>query len=217
MAVASLVLALLVGAAFAVLLIAISDLRTSGRLVVRSRSTNAAADRLEELVIDLETGVRGYVIARQERFLKPWKAARAAFPTRAKTLERLAEEPGQKQRVRSIDRDVAAYINEYSVPLVEAVRRNSPAARSIATTEEGRQRIDALRTEFDRFKSTERDLLSSRQRRDDRNAGRAVAGATVGLAGSIGLIPGFGGGRGVAGRWAGAPAAWGARTTPRGC
>jgi len=193
MAVASLVLALLVGAAFAVLLIAISDLRTSGRLVARSRSTNAAADRLEELVIDLETGVRGYVIARQERFLKPWKAARAAFPTRAKTLERLAEEPGQKQRVRSIDRDVAAYINEYSVPLVEAVRRNSPAARSIATTEEGRQRIDALRTEFDRFKSTERDLLSSRQRRDDRNAGRAVAGATVGLAGSIVLILGFGG------------------------
>jgi len=193
MAVASLVLALLVGAAFAVLLIAISDLRTSGRLVARSRSTNAAADRLEELVIDLETGVRGYVIARQERFLKPWKAARAAFPTRAKTLERLAEEPGQKQRVRSIDRDVAAYISEYSVPLVEAVRRNSPAARSIATTEEGRQRIDALRTEFDRFKSTERDLLSSRQRRDDRNAGRAVAGATVGLAGSIVLILGFGG------------------------
>ena len=80
MTVASVVLALLVAAAFAVLLIAISDLRTSGRLLAHSRSTNAAADRLEGLVIDLETGVRGYVIARQERFLKPWKAARAAFP-----------------------------------------------------------------------------------------------------------------------------------------
>jgi signal transduction histidine kinase/CHASE3 domain sensor protein len=193
MTVASVVLALLVGAAFAVLLIAISDLRTSGRLLAQSRSTNAAADRLEGLVIDLETGVRGYVIARQERFLKPWKAARAAFPSRARALERLAEQPGQKQRVRSIDRGVAAYISEYSIPLVAAVRRNSPAARSIATTEEGRRRIDALRTQFDRFKSTERDLLIRRQRRDDRNAGRAVAGATVGLAGSIVLILGFGG------------------------
>jgi signal transduction histidine kinase len=193
MAVASVVLALLVGAAFAVLLIAISDLRTSGRLLAHSRSTNAAADRLEGLVIDLETGVRGYVIARQERFLKPWKAARAAFPSRARALERLAEQPGQKQRVRSIDRGVAAYISEYSIPLVAAVRRNSPAARSIATTEEGRRRIDALRTEFERFESAERDLLIRRQRRDDRNAGRAVAGATVGLAGSIVLILGFGG------------------------
>jgi signal transduction histidine kinase len=193
MTVASVVLALLVGAAFAVLLIAISDLRTSSRLLAHSRSTNAAADRLEGLVIDLETGVRGYVIARQERFLKPWKAARAAFPSRARALERLAEQPGQKQRVRSIDRGVAAYISEYSIPLVAAVRRNSPAARSIATTEEGRRRIDALRTEFERFESAERDLLLRRQRRDDRNAGRAVAGATLGLAGSIVLILGFGG------------------------
>jgi CHASE3 domain sensor protein len=193
MALASVVLALLVGAAFAVLLIAISDLRTSSRLVAQSRSTNAAADRLEELVIDLETGVRGYVIARQERFLEPSKAARAAFPRRAQTLERLAEEPGQKQQVRRVNRDVASYISEYSVPLVQAVRQNSPAARSVATTNEGRRRVDALRLEFDRLKSTERVLLAARQRRDDRNAGRAVAGATVGLAGSAVLILGFGG------------------------
>ena len=91
MAVASLLLALLVGAAFAVLLVAVSDLRASGRRVAHSRETNAAADRLEELVIDLETGLRGFVIARQERFLEPWRAARAQFPEKARALELLAE------------------------------------------------------------------------------------------------------------------------------
>jgi CHASE3 domain sensor protein len=86
MAVASLLLALLMGSAFAVLLLAISDLRASGRLLTHSREANASADRLEELVIDLETGVRGYVITRQERFLEPWRNARAKFPGEARTL-----------------------------------------------------------------------------------------------------------------------------------
>ena len=81
MAIGSVVLALLVGAAFAVLLLTISDLRASGRLVTNSRAANAAADRLEERVVDLESGARGFVITRQERFLEPWQAARAAFPT----------------------------------------------------------------------------------------------------------------------------------------
>jgi signal transduction histidine kinase len=192
MAVASLLLALLVGAAFAVLLVAVSDLRASGRRVTHSRETNAAADRLEELVIDLETGLRGFVIARQERFLEPWRAARAAFPEEARALERLAEEPGQKRRVQKIERGTASYVTEYSVPVVTFVRENRPASRSIRITAEGKRRIDALRLEFDRFRSVERTVLARRQRHDDTIAGRAVAGATIGLAGSIVLILVFG-------------------------
>lgn len=193
MAIASLLLALLVGTAFTVLLFAISDLRASGRLVTHSREANAAADRLEELVIDLETGVRGFVIARQERFLEPWKAARAAFQDEARALEQLADQPEQRRRARSIVLAIAAYITDYSVPLVRAARQNKPAARSIPATLEGKLRIDALRRSFDRFRSVERALLAKRQRRDDTNAGRAVTAATVGLAGSLVLILGFGG------------------------
>jgi signal transduction histidine kinase len=192
MAVASLLLALLVGAAFAVLLLAISDLRSSQRLLSHSREANAAADRLEELVIDLETGVRGFVIARQERFLEPWTAARAAFPDAVRELERLVDGPEQKRRVRTIRRETTAYITDYAVPLVNAARQNNPAARSIATTAEGKRRIDALRRTFDRFRAVERSLLDKRQRNDDSNAGRAVTAATVGLAGSVVLIFIFG-------------------------
>ena len=193
MALASVLLAVLVSSAFAVLLLAISELRKSGRLVTQSRQELAAADSLEELVIDLETGVRGFVIARQERFLEPWRSARAEFPAEAGALERLADKPDQKRRVRQISRATAAYITEYSVPLVNAARQNKPAARSVATTAEGKRRIDALRRSFERFRSVERALLNDRQRRDDANAGRAVTAATVGLAGSVVLILVFGG------------------------
>jgi CHASE3 domain sensor protein len=193
MAVASSVLALLVGTAFVVLLLAISDLRTSGRLVTHSQEASTAADRLEELVIDLETGVRGFVIARQERFLEPWAAARAAFPNEARALERLVDEPAQKRKVRALDREIAAYITEYSVPLVNAARGDKPAARSVAVTAEGKRRVDAIRRSFERFKSVQGALLAERQRHDDTIAGRAVTAATVGFAGSVVLILFFGG------------------------
>ena len=192
MVVASVLLALLVGAAFAVLLLAISDLRTSQRQVVRSREANAAAARLEERVIDLETGVRGFVIARQERFLEPWRAARAAIPGETAALARLVEASVQKRRVQEITREINSYIRDYSVPLVNDARRGDPAARSVAVTAEGKRRVDALRREFETFRVFERDLLTRRQRGDDTNASRAVAAAVVGLAGSIALIFFFG-------------------------
>ena len=188
MVVASVLLALLVGAAFAVLLLAISDLRTSQRQVVRSREANAAAARLEERVIDLETGVRGFVIARQERFLEPWRAARAAIPGEAAALARLVEASVQQRRVQEISDDINSYIRDYSVPLVTDARRGDPAVRSVAVTAEGKRRVDALRLEFETFRSFERELLTRRQRGDDTNASRAVAAAVVGLAGSIALI-----------------------------
>jgi signal transduction histidine kinase len=188
MAVASAVLAVLVGAAFAVLLITISNLRASEREVTRSREANTAADRLEEDVIDLETGVRGFVIARQERFLEPWLAARVAIPADVRDLERLAAADEQKQRAQEIARGITGYIEQYSLPLVSAARRDDPSVRSLALTAEGKRRIDALRQSFEQFKAFERNLLKRRQSRDDTNADRAVAAGIIGLAGSIVLI-----------------------------
>jgi signal transduction histidine kinase len=193
MAVASTLVAVLVGGAFAILLLTISDLRDSQRQATRARETIATADRLEERVIDLETGTRGFVIARQERFLAPWRAARAEIPGLLVSLERLADDPEEKRRVGRISRGIPAYISEYSVPLVSAVRRNEAGTRSVAVTAEGKRRVDDLRREFTSFRTFERDVVTRRQRREDTNAGRAVAAAAVGLAGSVILILFFGG------------------------
>jgi signal transduction histidine kinase len=191
--VASGVLAVLVGAAFAVLLGAIAEQRDSGRQASHSRLAQATADGLEKLVIDLETGVRGFVITRRDRFLEPWRAARTAFPAQAARLVALAEDPGQARRARQITQAVTAYIREYSVPLVNAARRNEPYPRSTAATDEGKRRVDAMREEFDRFATAERVLLATRQERADVDARRATIVATAGLAGSMLVIALFGG------------------------
>jgi signal transduction histidine kinase len=177
-----------IGAAFAVLLLSVADLRAQERLTARSQEVLVAANQLERLVLDLETGVRGFAITGQEQFLQPWEDARAAIPGVSRSLERLTAGGVQERRAQELARATAAYIRDYSVPLISTARRDLPAAQTAAVTEEGKRRVDAMRAEFDRLLVTERDLSVARQARSDRAATRAVAAAAVGLAGSVLLI-----------------------------
>jgi CHASE3 domain sensor protein len=129
MVVASGLLALVIGAAFAVLLSSVADLRGSQHRARQSEEVLVVANRLERLVIDLETGQRGFVITGQERFLQPWCDARIAVPEQAATLERLvAGNPEQQARAQRIAQATTSYLRDYSVPLVEAAQRDPAAA-----------------------------------------------------------------------------------------
>ena len=189
MLVASGLLAIVVIASSVVLLLAITNLRESTNLRRETREGLVAADELQIVVLNLETGLRGFVITGEERFLEPWKDARAAFPEAAAALDGLAaDDPLQLARARRISEDGASYIREYAVPLIDAVRRNDASARSPARTEEGKRRIDALRAEFDKFTETVHSDLATREAGADEAWRRALIAGAVGLAGSILLI-----------------------------
>jgi signal transduction histidine kinase len=193
------VLAVVVSAAFAVVLLAIVELRDSATLVRHSDEVLAAANHLERLVIDLETGVRGFLLTGDERFLSPWTNAQATFLQQAQLFERLAaaRDAGQGRRAQQITQAGASYIDEYSVPTVEAARRALMAPASVASRllapssnlsgvlDEGRRRIDDLRRQFDGFATVEHRLGLARQDRANTAARRATVAATVGIAGSF--------------------------------
>ena len=189
MVIASGCLAVIVGGAFAVVLLAITDLRGSTDLRRQTREALVAADLLEQHVIDLETGLRGFVITREENFLEPSNAARAALPDSARALERLvAGAPVQLARVRRIVRATNAYLQEFVLPLVDAVRRNDASARSVERTAAAKRRVDALRAGFQSFRAAQRGSLATRDAEADDAARRATTAAAVGIAGSIVLI-----------------------------
>ena len=198
-------LAAVVSLAFTVVLLAIVELRNSAVLARHSDEVEAAANHLERLVIDLETGVRGFLITGDERFLSPWYNARAAFPQQAQMFERLAaaRDAGQGRLAQRIAQAGASYIDEYSVPTVEAARRAltapppvtsrllAPSSRMSGVLDEGRRRIDDLRRQFDGFATVEQGLATARQERADAAARRATVAATVGIAGSILVVAVF--------------------------
>ena len=182
-------LAVVIAVVFVLLLFAINDLRDSARLTRQTQVELSTADVLEKLVLDLETGVRGYVITRERRFLEPWNEARAAFPAAARSLERtVMDNEGRIGPVRQIIQDIASYIDEYASPLVRSVRQGDPSASSIAATTEGKRRVDALRSEFAGVRARDRAVIAARQDQADAAARRAIALGVAGFGGSILIV-----------------------------
>jgi signal transduction histidine kinase len=179
---------LVIAATFAVLVLAIAELRRATQRSTGSQQVLGVANTLERLVIDLETGARGYIITGDDRFLAPWETARTAVPRQSSELERLAAGTVQRATAQRIAQAVASYVRDYSIPLVDAVRRRETTGRSQATTADGKRRLDRVRDEFDRFVAAETGLSRTRQDRADEAAYRAAIAVTAGIASSILLV-----------------------------
>jgi signal transduction histidine kinase len=188
-AVASGLLALIVAAAFAVVLLAFADLRRFQHRTIQAQEVLTTSNELERLLLDLETGQRGYILTGEGRFLQPWTAARKRFPSRARALlELVAADAAELRLARRIAQDETSYIRDYSVPLVNAARRGESSARSVSEVAEGKGRVDAMRADFDRLLVAEGRNVAKWNARADAAASRAKLAAAAGLAGSIALI-----------------------------
>ncbi|MGW4600945.1 CHASE3 domain-containing protein [Streptomyces sp. NPDC004457] len=188
---ASGLLALLIGVAFAVLLFAISDANSSVSARRASRTALVEAGGMEQLLLDLETGQRGYVITKREEFLQPWQAAREALPAEERRFTGSATSPEQRRTAEQITRGVKSFLDDYSLPLVEMVRRGDPTASSLKETAEGKRRVDVLRDQFGRYMTDERAQLAERTDAAGTNSRQAVLAAAVGLAASTALVAVF--------------------------
>jgi signal transduction histidine kinase len=194
MIVASAVLAALVASVFAVLINAVSGLNDATRREAHAKDVTAATLRLEKLVLDLETGVRGYILTGEDAFLKPYREARQQLDSgRLREFERLAStNPEQGRRARNLTTAIRQYEQDYAVNLLNIARFNPPAARDFVAREEGQRRTDEIRRHFTSFLAAENALAAASATSADRQADRAVGLAIAGLIASTLLIVLFG-------------------------
>jgi signal transduction histidine kinase len=187
--VASVALALVIGTAFAALLLTIQQARNAERSARHSQDVLLAAHAVEQHVLDLERGQRGFLLTRQLQFLAPWQEARAALPAEERTLLRLVNgDRAQRARVHAIIAAARSYIVDYSVPLVDAAERGDPAAKTIPVTAEGEARGNVIRNYFTQLLDAERVTAASTARASADAARRAYGGAVVGIGASIALV-----------------------------
>jgi signal transduction histidine kinase len=174
---------------FAVLFLAIFSLRQRSLDAGRSEQVIATANRLQTYVIDLETGARGFAITRQERYLDPWRSAQALYPSAiTKLLDLTKDTRVQHSRGLAIKREIDAYFSDYSVPLVDFLRRNPEAAPSVATDARGRSQVEAIRRQFGRFLATETALGRTRNERARATTRNSLLVGGTGLGAALLLI-----------------------------
>ena len=183
------ILATLVAAAFALLVQSIRGLDESARGTAQAQQTVAEVSHLERLVVDIETGQRGYVLTGNEVFLEPWQTGRRAFPRAAAALvRRVGDDPRAVAVAERIESDGNDYIQEYSTPLIAQARRDRAEAGRAVATGEGKRRVDALRREFDRLQELARARANRSASHSAARADRALWIGAAALVGSLLLI-----------------------------
>ena len=191
--VGSAVLALVVAAAFGVLVYAISTLGDATKRERHAKAVTASTLQLEKLVLDLETGLRGFVLTGRRSALAPWRAARLELPSKLDSFTELASTtPEQRQRAAELSALINQYLYDYSIPVVALVRDYPAAARTSIVREEAALRLGAIRNRFTNFLHAENRLAAARTSSAERRSHDAILLAVIGLVASAALIGGFG-------------------------
>src|SRR3954454_15915544 len=175
-------IALLLGAAFVLLVLAVGGQRDAGKLALRSQEAITAGTNLEKTVISLENGLHGYVATGRERQLEPWNAGLKAYPGQVKKLQRLVSDvPSQQAQVAKIKEQIDDYVNLWATPLLGLARQRLRVAQSVSVTGTGRVRIDQLRSSFGRLFTQEQAVAVRGEHSAEKTSSRAIAAGWGGL------------------------------------
>jgi signal transduction histidine kinase len=175
--------------AFVVLVLAIGAQRSAGRTALRAEKAIAAGRALESAALNLDNGVRGYVITGRRRSLEPFRAGRRAYPTRLAALRGvLSGSREERALLERIDVGIHDYVDFWGMPLILIAEERLETARSVIRNTIGRERIDALRGEFGALFARERTIAQVRQQRAEHRSdvSLVLGGAGVVLALALG-------------------------------
>jgi CHASE3 domain sensor protein len=174
----STVLGAVVSVVFALLVLALDDLRAAADREAQAKDAATLTLELQKLVLDLETGLRGFAITGDERFLEPWRTARAQL---GPALDEFVQTAEREAAAREIAALVDDYLENYSVPLVAIARESPAAARSREARSEGRRRIEDIRQRFARFIAADSARVRAATEAAGDQADRAIVLGLVGL------------------------------------
>jgi signal transduction histidine kinase len=188
---------ILLGLALAVLIVAVTSQRDSARTAFRSQEALAAGTQLENSIITIENGLRGYVASGQRRLLAPVRDALRRYPGQQRTLaRRVSKDAGQRQLVVDIGTMIDDYVRLWAVPVIDLAGKSIDRAQSQLLTNDRdprglNRRLDPIQRDFARLYSRERAVIVDRQEAAEQRSARAIRFGIGGLAFMITVAVGF--------------------------
>jgi PAS domain S-box-containing protein len=180
---ASLAMGAVVLGCIAILVVAYAGLHNQERNAGQAGDVLAASNLLEQSVLDLETGLRGYLLSGRTVFLQPYHSAEAAYPGQIRHLDQLtAGQPRLHGRAVRVGDGVSAYVRDWTDPVVDLSLSNLAAARAQESGGGGKVRVDALRRQFNAL-NRQQQVVSAAQRSASESTGRLTF-----ILGVVGLL-----------------------------
>jgi signal transduction histidine kinase len=166
----------------------------SAALVNDTRSVLDLADQALISLIDMETGLRGFLLTGRDDYLEPYTSAQAVYRQRFNSLQAAtADRPAQARRWREIEMLANSWVRDYVEPAVRLRREANDGTRpveevlALVNAGTGKAQIDTLRQQFSRATAEEEALLGQRDAAS-REANARLKGLLLGgTAGAVGL------------------------------
>jgi signal transduction histidine kinase len=192
MTLASAAIALVVALVFTAMLLSIHSQQDAAGAGRDARRTIDDATRIKIDVLDIETGLRGFLIRRTDTFLTPLRAAQRRLPTDIVKLRDEVNDGNDPASVmaaaKPILQDAAAYWFGYVAPLVQRLQRDPTTKVTTATLVKGKGIVDALRAQIDPFIANENAIFSKRRNTSNDAVNRAIVIAIVGVVVLLAMI-----------------------------
>ncbi|MDE2415705.1 MAG: CHASE3 domain-containing protein [Comamonadaceae bacterium] len=115
--------------------------------LARSQATRAALDRLLQSMLNAETGLRGYLLTGDERYLQPYQQAVATINSNLDELHQAYQrQPGDQADFAQLSQQIARKLSELQLILQLRRQDNDDAWRFVLSTDVGKDNMDAIRT-----------------------------------------------------------------------
>ena len=189
MVLASVALAVLVGAAFGVLIVVISNVHRQQRATAHSEQVIETANQFEQLVLDLETDARRYAITGKGVYLGPLVSANANLKTASNRLIKLSQsDPLTLVSAQRLQDEAQHYVSTFASLVIETAVHNPSAAKALVIGPSGLTEEAKLRKQFAAFVEREQSRTDAARARSGRLESYTVILGGIGLGMSLLLI-----------------------------
>lgn len=183
----------------AVLLLALVALDLSARAETRAEADVRAAFAIQRdihevhaLLAEAASGVRGYLLSREDRFLDPYREAEARLPATLARLDSQIRDPEIRRRFETVRALAGRKRDGLSDLLAEASVGGDDRVALQGGLDANKAVLDRLRAEIDAMQAREANLLNLRLARADRVREQSLQltalCAGLGILGSLGAV-----------------------------
>ena len=158
-------------------------------LVERTFRIELLQRQVEKLMVDAETGQRGFIYTGKEQYLQPYNNARTALPKVIEDMQSLIIDDKQHQRVRELEPLIQAKLDEMAETIDLRKAGKEQECRQMVLSDRGKDIMDRFRAKLQEIEDAQELLLDGRRTQAERTtrelnvfnwlSGLAVTGAAL--------------------------------------
>ncbi|HYF53486.1 MAG TPA: CHASE3 domain-containing protein, partial [Salinarimonas sp.] len=144
----------------------LSFIEQSSRWTAHTHEVLDSMSQLAAAMVDQETGVRGFLLGGEDRFLEPYRKGIEAYEAAFASVKRLtSDNPAQQDRLAELNRHAQGWRRDVAEKEIALMRdpASREAARALEVSGAGKAAMDGIRAKVAEIKGIERELLKKRE------------------------------------------------------